>query len=179
MIDSEGFRANVGIIITNQRGQLLWAKRYAQNAWQFPQGGLDEGENPKQAMYRELYEEVGLEPDDVKILKQSDEWYRYRLPDKYIRQGTKPLCVGQKQKWFLLQLVGDESRIRFDRGSRPEFDHWRWVNYWYPVRSVIDFKRDVYRKALNHFLPFISVKRRMNQRSKRKSHSRKRQSGRS
>ena len=84
MIDSEGFRANVGIIITNQRGQLLWAKRYAQNAWQFPQGGLDEGETPKQAMYRELYEEVGLKPDDVKILKQSDEWYRYRLPERLL-----------------------------------------------------------------------------------------------
>ena len=88
MIDSEGFRANVGIIITNQRGQLLWAKRYAQNAWQFPQGGLDEGESPKQTMYRELYEEAGLKPEHVKILKQSDEWYRYRLPEKFIRQGT-------------------------------------------------------------------------------------------
>ncbi len=97
MIDSEGFRANVGIIITNQQGQLLWAKRHAQNAWQFPQGGVDEGETPKQAMYRELYEEVGLKPEDVKILKQTDEWYRYRLPPKYIRQGAKPLCVGQNK----------------------------------------------------------------------------------
>ena len=173
MIDSEGFRANVGIIITNQTGQVLWAKRYAQNAWQFPQGGLDNGETPKQAMYRELYEEVGLQPEDVKILKQSDEWYSYRLPDKFIRHGTKPLCIGQKQKWFLLQLVGDENRIRFDCGSHPEFDHWRWVNYWYPVRSVIDFKRDVYRKALAHLLPFLSVKRRTNSRQKRKQSSRK------
>lgn len=179
MIDSEGFRANVGIIITNQRGQLLWAKRYGQNAWQFPQGGLDKGESPKQAMYRELYEEVGLKPEDVKILKQSEQWYPYKLPEKYIRQGTKPLCIGQKQKWFLLQLVGDEKRIRFDCGSHPEFDHWRWVNYWYPVRSVIDFKRDVYRQALAYFLPYLNVKRRTNYRNKRKPNNRKRTSGRS
>lgn len=173
MIDSEGFRANVGIIITNQNGQLLWAKRHAQNAWQFPQGGMDDGESAKQAMYRELYEEVGLRPDDVKILKQTDDWYRYRLPNKYIRKGTKPLCIGQKQKWFLLELVCDESKIRFDCGTRPEFDHWRWVSYWHPVRSVIDFKRDVYRQVLKYFLPFLNVRRQNPYRNKRPSRNRR------
>lgn len=173
MIDSEGFRANVGIVITNTHGQVLWARRYSQNAWQFPQGGLDKGESPKQAMYRELYEEVGLKPEDVKILKQTDDWYRYKLPEKYIRQGSKPLCIGQKQKWFLLKLVGDENKIRFDCGSKPEFDHWRWVNYWYPLRSVIDFKREVYHQALSALMPHLAVKRNNPYRNKRQKNRQK------
>ena len=159
MIDSEGFRANVGIVISNQQGQLLWARRHGQNAWQFPQGGVDEGETPEQTMYRELHEEVGLKSEDVKILKQTREWLHYRLPSRYLRQGSKPLCIGQKQKWFLLQLIGDEKLIRFDQGSRPEFDHWRWVSYWYPVRNVIDFKRNVYRLALSELLFSLNVKK--------------------
>ena len=159
MIDSEGFRANVGIVISNQQGQLLWARRHGQNAWQFPQGGVDQGETPEQTMYRELHEEVGLKPEDVKLLKQTREWLHYRLPSRYLRQGSKPLCIGQKQKWFLLQLIGDEQLIRFDQGSRPEFDHWRWVSYWYPVRNVIDFKRDVYRQALSELLSSLNVKK--------------------
>mgnify|MGYP002633782707 CR=1 FL=1 len=159
MIDSEGFRANVGIVISNQQGQLLWARRQGQNAWQFPQGGVDAGESAEQTMYRELYEEVGLRTEDVKILKQTHDWLHYRLPTQYLRQGSKPLCIGQKQKWFLLQLIGDEKLIRFDRGSRPEFDHWRWVSYWYPLRNVIDFKREVYRQALLELLPALNVKR--------------------
>jgi len=169
MIDSEGFRANVGIVISNQKGQLLWARRHGQNAWQFPQGGVDNDETPEQTMYRELFEEVGLKPEDVKLLKQTHEWLRYRLPTRYLRKGTKPLCIGQKQKWFLLQLIGDEKKIRFDRGSRPEFDHWRWVSYWYPVRNVIDFKCDVYRKALIELMPALNVKKQNSFQRRRKS----------
>ena len=170
MIDSEGFRANVGIIISNQQGQLLWARRHGQNAWQFPQGGVDEGESPEQTMFRELYEEVGLKPEEVKILKQTREWLHYRLPTRYIRHGSQPLCIGQKQKWFLLQLIGDEKLIRFDRGSRPEFDHWRWVSYWYPIRNVIDFKRDVYRQALAELFSFLNVKKQKPYRRRKRSH---------
>jgi len=159
MIDSEGFRANVGIIVSNKKGQVLWARRHGQNAWQFPQGGIDEGETAEQAMYRELFEEVGLKKEDVQLLKQTHDWLRYKLPNRYLRQGSKPLCIGQKQKWFLLELIGDEDLIRFDQGTRPEFDHWRWVTYWYPVRNVIDFKHDVYRKALFELLPWLNVKK--------------------
>ena len=129
MIDSEGFRANVGIIITNQRGQLLWAKRYAQNAWQFLKA-VWMMEKVQNKPCTASYEEVGLKPDDVKS-KQSDEWYRYRLPEKFIRKEAL-IKSGKNGKWFLLQLVGDENRIRFDCGSHPEFDHWRWVNYCIP-----------------------------------------------
>lgn len=151
MIDGDGYRPNVGIIICNRRGQVLWAKRCGQHSWQFPQGGLDEGETPEQAMYRELHEEVGLKPQDVKILAITRQWLRYKLPKRLVRWDSKPVCLGQKQKWFLLQLEGEESNIHFDVSGHPEFDDWRWVSYWYPVRQVVAFKRDVYRRALTEF----------------------------
>ncbi len=78
MIDSDGFRANVGIIICNKFGQVMWARRFGQHSWQFPQGGVDDGESPEQAMYRELYEEVGLKPENVQILTSTRSWLRYR-----------------------------------------------------------------------------------------------------
>lgn len=148
MIDKDGFRPNVGIVVADGRGRLLWAKRVGQDAWQFPQGGIDAGENPRDALFRELYEEIGLEASDVELLAQTQGWLHYRLPRRYIRHNSRPLCVGQKQKWFLLRLAGDPERIRFDRGAKPEFDGWRWVNYWYPVGQVVEFKREVYRRAL-------------------------------
>ncbi|GAA0206931.1 RNA pyrophosphohydrolase [Kangiella japonica] len=152
MIDADGFRANVGIIICNKQGQLLWTRRFGQTSWQFPQGGVHPGESAEQTMYRELYEEVGLEKDDVRILGSTQHWYKYRLPQRLIRQNSQPLCVGQKQKWFLLQLVSDESKIDFAATDHPEFDGFIWVNYWYPVRNVVNFKRDVYRSALSELM---------------------------
>jgi putative (di)nucleoside polyphosphate hydrolase len=149
MIDAEGFRPNVGMILCNAQGQVLWAKRIGHNAWQFPQGGISEGETPEQALYRELWEEVGLLPAHVKILAQTNGWLHYRLPQRYIRQDdVPPVCIGQKQKWFLLQLTASESNIHLDASSPAEFDHWMWVSYWYPLTEVVAFKRDVYRKAL-------------------------------
>ena len=97
MIDAEGFRPNVGIIICNQKGQVMWAKRIGQDAWQFPQGGIRHGERLQQAMFRELKEEVGLEARDVEILSSTRDWLYYQLPKNYIRQNTNPVCIGQKQ----------------------------------------------------------------------------------
>ncbi len=151
MIDSDGFRANVGIIICNRSGQVLWARRFGQHSWQFPQGGINEGESAEQAMFRELYEEVGLPRESVRIIARSRSWLRYRLPKRLVRQDSKPVCIGQKQKWFLLQLQCDESRINLAASGHPEFDDWRWVSYWYPVRQVVSFKREVYRKVLDEF----------------------------
>lgn len=152
VIDSAGFRSNVGIVICNRAGQLLWAKRIGQNAWQFPQGGINETETVEEALYRELQEEVGLAADDVRVLHQTDEWLHYRLPNNYIRRNSDPLCIGQKQKWFLLGLETDDSRVKLSASEEPEFDDWRWVSYWYPINQVIEFKRDVYRKALKELL---------------------------
>ncbi len=152
MIDSDGYRPNVGIIISNQAGQVLWARRIGQHSWQFPQGGINSGETPEQAMYRELYEEVGLKPQDVKIVATSRGWLRYRLPKRLIREGTDPVCIGQKQRWFLLRLTSPSDSVNLAACGHPEFDEWRWVSYWYPVRQVVSFKRDVYRKAMKEFV---------------------------
>lgn len=103
-------------------------------------------------MYRELFEEVGLRKKDVRILASTRSWLRYKLPKRLVRWDTKPVCIGQKQKWFLLQLMCNESDINMQSSGTPEFDGWRWVSYWYPVRQVVSFKRDVYRKVMKEFV---------------------------
>lgn len=156
MIDIDGYRANVGIIICNNDGQVMWAKRLKQDAWQFPQGGVDANESPTQAMYRELWEETGLKPDHVSIIKQTDAWYRYRLPKRMVRRNTSPVCIGQKQKWFLLLLESQEHHVNLAATDSPEFEQWKWVDYWVPAKQVVGFKRRVYQCALtelSHFLP--------------------------
>lgn len=155
MIDSQGFRPNVGIILTNDQGRVFWAKRKGQDAWQFPQGGISRDESPMEAMYRELYEETGLQPDHVEIIGQTRRWLRYRLPKRMIRRHSHPLCIGQKQRWFLLRLVADEHCLKLDATDKPEFDGWRWVDYWHPVNEVVFFKRRVYQLALNELAPLL------------------------
>ncbi|MDH3832265.1 MAG: RNA pyrophosphohydrolase [Gammaproteobacteria bacterium] len=155
MIDSDGYRPNVGIILTNRHGQLLWARRIRQDAWQFPQGGIRAKETPEQAMYRELEEEIGLESSHVEMLGSTRGWLRYRLPERFIRRHQRPVCVGQKQVWFMLRLVGEERFVRLDLSDKPEFDNWRWVDYWQPLREVVAFKRTVYKKALNELAPLL------------------------
>ena len=152
MIDSQGFRPNVGIIICNTRGQLLWAKRIGQEAWQFPQGGIRHGERLQQAMFRELKEEVGLEAADVQILSSTKGWLYYNLPRNLMRQNTNPTCIGQKQKWYLLGLRSEDQKINLASNHCPEFDDWQWVSFWYPLSQVIDFKREVYRQALKELV---------------------------
>lgn len=154
-IDSEGFRANVGIILANDAGELLLGGRVGNRGWQFPQGGVQPDEDVEQAMYRELQEEVGLERPDVEILGVTDDWLRYRLPDKFVRRGSKPLCIGQKQRWFALRMVCDEKRVCLDAAEKPEFDRWRWVDFWRPINEVIYFKRRVYSLALHELGPHV------------------------
>ena len=152
MIDADGFRPNVGIIIFNDEGRLLWAKRLGQDAWQFPQGGVQRRESPEQAALRELKEEVGLDPRDIQIIASTRHWLPYRLPRHLIRQHSHPVCIGQKQKWFLMRMLCDHEKISLDHAEKPEFDHWRWVSYWYPLNQVVAFKRDVYKKALEELI---------------------------
>lgn len=147
MIDSDGFRPNIGIILTNNKGQVLWGKRIHQDAWQFPQGGMLEGEMPEQTLFRELKEEIGLEKYEVSILGRTRHWLRYRLPRHMVRDSL-PTCIGQKQLWYLLKIEVPDASVRLNHTIKPEFDDWLWVSYWYPLRQVILFKREVYRRAL-------------------------------
>jgi putative (di)nucleoside polyphosphate hydrolase len=157
MVDENGFRPNVGIIIANDDGAVLWAKRTGMiDAWQFPQGGIKAKETPEQALYRELREEVGLSPSDVSILGCTRDWLHYRLPPRLVRHNVAPLCVGQKQKWFLLKLINDDKKIKLDNSKKPEFDSWAWVSYWYPLNQVVSFKREVYRRALKELAPKLA-----------------------
>ena len=154
MVDADGFRPNVGIVLTNAEDRVLWARRVGgHDAWQFPQGGINEGESAEQALFRELGEEVGLSEDQVQIIGRTKGWLRYRLPARLRRHNSTPGFKGQKQKWFLLELEAEDEAVRVDGGPKPEFDYWRWVSFWYPVLEVVDFKRDVYRRALKELMP--------------------------
>ena len=147
-IDTEGYRSNVGIIVANAEGKVLLGGRIGAKGWQFPQGGMAVGETAEQAMYRELEEEVGLKSSDVEVLGVTQDWLRYKLPEQFIRKHSEPLCIGQKQLWFILRLAGSDDRISLESSDTPEFDRWRWVSYWRPVNEVIYFKRRVYSLAL-------------------------------
>ena len=148
-IDTEGFRANVGIVLIRDDRQVFLGGRTGGRGWQFPQGGVLLNESPEQALFRELKEEIGLEQSDVEIIASTRHWLRYRLPQQYVRRNAQPPCIGQKQRWFLLRFTGSEDRLHFDSTNTPEFDRWRWVDYWTPVREVIYFKRAVYVRALD------------------------------
>ena len=150
-IDSNGFRENVGIVLFNSENKLFLASRIGKKGWQFPQGGIHISESPEKAMYRELYEEIGLEESDVVIVDKTKEWLKYRLPDQYIRKDSKIYCIGQKQIWFLLKLSCDEAKISLQKSDNPEFEYYQWVPYWKPVSKVIFFKRQVYNAVLAEF----------------------------
>ena len=154
LIDPDGFRANVGIVLLSRAGEVFLGRRSSGRGWQFPQGGMRIGESLEEAVFRELNEEIGLERPDVEVVGNTARWLRYRLPARYVRRNQRPLCIGQKQRWFLLRLRGEPARFDFRRTDEPEFDEWRWAGFWEPVREVIYFKRGVYQRALLELAPF-------------------------
>jgi putative (di)nucleoside polyphosphate hydrolase len=153
VIDTDGFRANVGIVLMRDGGEVFLGRRTGGRGWQFPQGGIRRGEPLEDALYRELHEEVGLMSRDVELIGRTDRWLRYRLPSRYVRRNRTPVCIGQKQRWCLLRLKQRDAPFAFDRTEAPEFDSWRWTSYWEPVREVIYFKRPVYKRALLELAP--------------------------
>jgi len=155
LIDADGYRPNVGMIVANPQGQVLWARRVGQQAWQFPQGGIQDRESPEEALFRELNEEIGLLPKHVQIVGCTRGWLRYKLPRRLLRQKSSHF-VGQKQKWFLLKMLADDQDVSFAHSDTPEFDFWQWVTYWYPLSQVVQFKKDVYRRAMKELVPHLS-----------------------
>ena len=160
MLDRDGFRPNVGIIIANLRNQVFWGKRVHQHAWQFPQGGIKHGESPETAMYRELGEEIGLNPEHVRILGRTRQWLRYEVPAQWVRRDWRGSYRGQKQIWYLLRLTGRNCDVKLRASGHPEFDAWRWHDYWVPLETVIVFKREVYRQALTELYRYLGSDRR-------------------
>jgi putative (di)nucleoside polyphosphate hydrolase len=158
MLDRDGYRPNVAIVIVNAKNQVFWGKRIREHSWQFPQGGINPGETPERAMYRELREEVGLAADHVKILGRTRDWLRYDVPQHWIKREWRGSYRGQKQIWYLLRLVGRDCDMNLRASEKPEFDAWRWHDYWVPLESVIDFKREVYRRALLELERFLHVR---------------------
>ena len=159
MLDREGYRPNVGIILCNARNEVFWGKRVREHAWQFPKGGIKRGESPEESMYRELHEEVGLAAEHVKILGRTRDWLRYEVPEQWIRREWRGNYKGQKQIWYLLRLTGGDHHVQLRATSHPEFDAWRWSQYWVPLDSVVEFKRNVYQLALGELEPFLNADR--------------------
>ncbi|NNC99190.1 MAG: RNA pyrophosphohydrolase [Gammaproteobacteria bacterium] len=161
MFANDGYRPNVGIIICNNKGQVFWARRVKRDGWQFPQGGVSRDESLISAMYRELYEETGISQDQVQLVAHTKSWLHYDLPRKFLRPQRRrmkhrPKFKGQKQVWFLLQLLEDDSVVDLRGGiETPEFDTWRWVETKFALDNIVDFKRSVYRKALSELSQYL------------------------
>ena len=143
------------IYMQNQKNQVFWGKRIRTHSWQFPQGGIDRGESPEQAMFRELHEEVGLLAEHVRIVARTRDWLRYEVPDRFIRRDARGHYKGQKQIWYLLQLVVPDWNLNLRATSHPEFDAWRWNEFWVPLEAVVEFKRGVYEMALTELSRFL------------------------
>ena len=154
MLDREGYRPNVGIILVNHRNEVFWGKRIREHAWQFPQGGIKYGESPAQAMFRELHEEVGLRPEHVRILGRTRDWLRYDVPDAFIRRESRGHYKGQKQIWFLLRMIGRDTDVHLRATHHPEFDAWRWAPLAELPELAVPFKRDIYIVLAASFAPF-------------------------
>jgi len=152
----DGYRPNVGIIICNAEGQVFWARRINRDGWQFPQGGVSRNESLTEAMYRELREETGLDQRQVRLVAHTKDWLHYDLPGRFLRpqrnryNRNKVKFKGQKQVWFLLELLEDDSVVDLTSGlEAPEFDSWRWVEAEFALDNIVEFKRGVYEQALN------------------------------
>jgi putative (di)nucleoside polyphosphate hydrolase len=165
MIDKDGYRPNVAIILCNANNEVFWGKRIREHSWQFPQGGIKHGEAPEDAMYRELEEETGLKREHVKILGRTKSWLHYNVPSHWVKREWRGTYKGQKQIWYLLRLTGRDNDIHLRASDHPEFDAWRWHDYWVPLDSVIEFKRDVYRKALHQLVRYLDRPPRVSPRS--------------
>ena len=147
--NSKGYRPNVAMVVINSTNKVLICRRKNTRTWQFPQGGIDNGEDIKKAMYRELSEEVGLSKDDVSLVGESEGTITYDIPKTIRSKVLGGKFKGQEQKWFLLKLNKDNCEIKLDNEAYPEFDKYEWVSFWQPLNRIVDFKREAYRKALS------------------------------
>ncbi len=155
----DAYRANVGIALFHRDGRVFVGKRARASGryvWQMPQGGVDEGEEPRGAALREMQEEIGVRPDQVTILAETADWLMYDFPPEIqAAMARKGPYRGQKQKWFALRFHGRDEDIVLDAHT-PEFDAWRWLPLDNTPGLVIPFKRSVYEEVARRFAPFTT-----------------------
>lgn len=151
------YRLNAGVVVFNRSGQVFMGQRIdlgdSPTGWQFPQGGIDDGEEPIDAALRELYEETSVR--SISLLTAMPDWVSYDLPDEMLGEALKGKYRGQKQMWYAALFEGEEAEIDIDQpgggGHRPEFRDWKWVPLPEAPSLVIPFKHDVYRQIAERF----------------------------
>ena len=150
------YRPCVGVMLVNVDGKVFVGQRMDQNtdAWQMPQGGVDKGENPRDAALRELWEETGVTADLVEIEAETSEWLPYDLPHDLVPRIWKGRYRGQEQKWFLMRFKGHDGQINIDT-DHPEFSQWQWLPSDQLIDNIVPFKRDVYARVLEEFRPHL------------------------
>ena len=151
------YRPNVGIVLANPAGLIFAGQRIDaprlgtdQTAWQMPQGGIDKGEDPREAALRELEEETGVRPERVTIEAEMPDWLTYDLPHDVVPRIWKGRYRGQTQRWFLMRFHGDDAEITIDR-KHPEFSQWQWMRPAELLAHIVPFKREIYRDVLAAF----------------------------
>ncbi|MEM7236608.1 MAG: RNA pyrophosphohydrolase [Pseudomonadota bacterium] len=151
------YRPCVGLVVLNRDGHIFAGQRIDSDmdAWQMPQGGIDQGETPRDAALRELNEETGIAPDRVEILRESTEWHRYELPRHLVSRLWKGRYRGQQQRWFILRFTGQDAEIRIDL-HEPEFRRWAWMDEAELIRKIVPFKRDTYSRVFAEFQDLLA-----------------------
>lgn len=152
------YRPCVGLVVLNAEGQIFAGQRVDNmaDAWQMPQGGIDEGESPRDAALRELEEETGISPDAVDVLRESAYWHPYELPRTLITKLWNGRFRGQTQRWFALRYLGPDEAIRIDT-DEPEFRSWAWMSHEVLIGKIVPFKRDTYTQVFHEFDDLIGV----------------------
>lgn len=154
-------RLGVGMVLLNKRNQVFAAKKNTVNTkmisfflkrpWQMPQGGIEDGETPVDAMMRELQEEIGT--NNVEIIAETKDWIEYMLPKQLLRRNHT--FVGQRQKWFLLKFLGNDNEINLNTTDHKEFDTWKWMSAQNIIRLSVNFKRSLYIEVFKRFKKYL------------------------